>query len=40
MERKQITALSMIDLSAAFDTVDPEILLEILEKNLDYVTLY
>ena len=33
MERKEITALVMIDLLAAFDTVDIEILLQILKKK-------
>ena len=40
MERKQITALVVIDVTAAFNTVDQDILLQILEKNLDYMTLY
>ena len=40
MERKEITTLVMIDLSPAFYRVDCEILLQIVEKNSGYVTLY
>ena len=40
MERKEITALVMIVMLAAFDTVDYEILHQILEKNfiISYIT--
>ena len=40
MKRKEITALVVMDLSPTFNSVGHEILLQILEKNLYYVTLY
>ena len=35
MERQQMTAIAILYLSAAFNTVDCEILLQILEQNFD-----
>ena len=36
MERQQITAIVILDLSAALDVVDHEILPEILEQNFGF----
>ena len=32
MERKQVTAVAMLDLSTVFNTVDHKLLLEVLQK--------
>ena len=40
MENQMVTAMVAIDLSAAFHTVDHAILLDVLNKNLEYITLH
>ena len=37
MERQQMTAIAILDLSVAFDTIDLEILLQILKQNLGFL---